>query len=120
VSNVLGGYTSLFNFTYAHLLDKTPKENRLTRFTIASLLQSVGLLLGRGCSGLLLKKCGFLISFLVCFSLHSVALINTLIFVREEVAANRPNVDIEYIFSAKLIRDLFSLILFPNKPKKYK
>jgi len=78
------------------------------------------MLLERRCSGLLLNKCGFLISFLVCFSLYSVALINMLIFVREEVAANRPKIDIKYIFSGKWIcNNVLADIIFPNKPKKY-
>jgi MFS family permease len=121
VADTLGGLLSFFNFIYAHLFDKTPIESRLTRVTLLSVLQTLAVIVGKGCAGYLLRVYGFLISYSVCLVLELLALISAFVFIQEEpsVSMKHENTKLVQVFGFKRVWETFGIILFPkNKPKR--
>lgn len=118
VPDVFGGFLSLNNFIMAHLFDITTNENRLTRITVLSVVQSLALLLGKMCSGYLLRQRGFLFSYSLCIGLELLAAICAVIFIKEEASPTKNEVNLKQVFSLKETFKMFDLILTAKeKPK---
>ena len=116
--DVFGGFLSLQNFIYAYVFDSTSNENRLLKITVLGIVHNLATLIGKGSAGFLLRRYRFLYSFYVCLVLLIMAMISTIVFVREERGPTDRKVSLKQIFSFNEIGQIFKIILFPEKKKE--
>lgn len=83
ITQMLGGRILFTQSAYLYLTDITNEHNRSTRYSLLLAIRYFCLPIGSGISGFLLRSVGFFYSFMVCYIIVALALVFSIVLVRD-------------------------------------